>query len=111
MHVEFGFQDMHQTVIMLSMHASNKLKANDILAIGGLKIKDWQHERTLDTSFVNMVEVNLTRDIRCVCKMNIWSFGAQSDRRTAQSNVILIDEADRSYAHQCKTDQLAVYYF
>ena len=236
LHVELGFQDMHQTVVMLGMHANNKLKENDILAIGGLKIKEWQHERTLETSFVTMVEVNpspregleilenigndepkkkvmraslpdvarvkdvmkmeenllrkndtsestefvligkltpmdnnffvedppllgdnqnekmcwrtkltdetgwcgvkvwdkpcytlfqltapglramweegleheqkreaileqlnrnLTRDIRCVCKMNIWTFGAQSEKRTAQINVNLIDDADR----------------
>ena len=49
---------MHQTVALLGKHSSQSLKTDDILVLGGVKIKEWQHERTLESSFLTLLEVN-----------------------------------------------------
>ena len=44
----------------LGTHATLQFKTSDMLVIGGLRVKEWQRERTLESSFVTMVEVNPT---------------------------------------------------
>jgi len=56
--VQLGFKNMHQTVALLGKHSSQSLKTDDILVLGGVKIKEWQHERTLESSFLTLLEVN-----------------------------------------------------
>ena len=53
-----GFQDMRQSVSMLGAHAALHFNVDDVVAIGGIQVKEWQRERTLETSFSTMVEVN-----------------------------------------------------
>ena len=58
MKVEIGFKDFRQTVIMLGKHSEAILKEGDILVIGGIRIKEWQRERTLESTFLTIVEMN-----------------------------------------------------
>ena len=56
--VDLGFKDMRQTVTLLRPRAIDVFKTNDILVFGGLRIKEWDRERTLESSFLTMIEVN-----------------------------------------------------
>ena len=56
--VELGFKDMRQTVILLGPRATDVFKKDDILVLGGLRIKEWQRDRTVESSFLTMIEVN-----------------------------------------------------
>ena len=56
--VELGFQEKRLTVHMLGKHASSVIREGDILVFGGLRIGEWQRERTLETIHLTIVEIN-----------------------------------------------------
>ena len=56
--VELGNGDMKQTVILLGDRASVTIPKDSKVAISGLRLKEWKGERTLESSFLSIVEVN-----------------------------------------------------
>ena len=58
MNIEIGFKDMRQTVALLGEKTNLNVKKNDILVFGALRVKEWQRERCLESSYLTMIEVN-----------------------------------------------------
>jgi len=56
--VQLGFDDMQQTVSFLGEHTSVRLAVGDVVVMGGVCIKEWRKERTLQTTFTTVIDVN-----------------------------------------------------
>ena len=50
--------NLQQTVHFLGHHSSVVLQSGDVVALSGMRLHTWRQERTLETSFLTVVEVN-----------------------------------------------------
>ena len=57
--VQLGNGDMQQQVELLGTHANLTIAAGDRVSISGLRMKVWNHERSLQTNYLSLVEVNV----------------------------------------------------
>jgi len=81
MKVEIGFKDLRQTVIMLGKHSEATFKEGDILVIGGIRIKEWQRERTLESTFLTIVERHPSQRAGLAILADIGDLEANTRRR------------------------------
>ena len=56
--VLLGNGDMQQQIELLGQHAMVTITKGDKVAISGLRMKIWNHRRTLQTNYLSVVEVN-----------------------------------------------------
>ena len=66
------------------------------LTASGLRAK-WEegHENEGKRhDILKQLNANIDDDVRCVCKLSIWSFGTQSDNHKPQININLIGEKE-----------------
>ena len=57
--VQLGNGDMQQQVELLATHAHLTMAREDRLTISGLRMKVWNHQRSLQTNYLSVVELNL----------------------------------------------------
>ena len=50
--------DLKQQVHFLGQHASMTLHVGDVVAMSGVRVSEWRNERSLETTFLTIVEVN-----------------------------------------------------
>jgi len=60
MPVLLHYGDFEQRVEFLGSHADEVLHKNDVVALGGLRIKEFRQERTLQTGYLTVIEINPT---------------------------------------------------
>eukprot|EP00973_Karenia_brevis_P036946 5093172-Karenia_brevis.AAC.1 len=51
---------MKQEIAFLGSHTSMSLEEGDTVAIAGVRIKEWSGERSLQTAYLSVDDVNLT---------------------------------------------------
>ena len=56
--VKCGKDTLVQVVELLGEHANARLNEGDVVAFAGLKIRDWNGQRSLQTALLSLVEVN-----------------------------------------------------
>ena len=78
--VELGFADMKQSVVFLGNKADVSLSVGDKLVLGGICVKEWRRERTLETGYTTMLEVNPPMRVGLEVMQEI---GAQEPKRKA----------------------------
>ena len=58
--VKIGNNNLFQSIELLGTHTGVQLKLHDVVAFAGLKVREWNNQRTLQTAFLTVVEVNPT---------------------------------------------------
>ena len=62
MHKMGSAQTNHkQNVIFLGEHANLVFAVDDTIVLSGVHVQEWRQERTLETTFLTIVEINPTR--------------------------------------------------
>ena len=58
MTLELGCKEMKQSITMLGEKTKLVPKEGDIVAFGGIRVKQWKNQRSLETTFMTLIEIN-----------------------------------------------------
>ena len=58
LNVSLGNDSYQQVVHLLGSHAGTVLKPGDVVALGGARVHAWKEQRSIQTSFLTVVEIN-----------------------------------------------------
>ena len=99
MRVDLCSGEMRQVVTFLGEHAGIQISVGDVVALSGIRIKEWRSERTLQTVFLTVVEVNPVPrlGLPSVAEINVDQPKTKALRMTPRSLVSVLEVQNLSH--------------
>jgi len=118
--VELTNEDYIQSVEILGNHTASEIHVGDVVAFAGVRVKEWRNDRTLETSYLTLIEINPTRR-QGIPEINTQAEGEPKRKAMKMSfqtpitvaeivrqTQVLVNDAERRVAEIARRSQVVV---